>query len=129
MRPHSLERRGLDALPITGYAVDLEGRITFVNRMGASSGDEHAALGSAIWDVVGERGLRVQIEQAMASLRQGGAAVSWELPVHSPTGERTELVQIAPLLEGQAVTGYTVTTVDLTASHRAREQRQRVAAV
>src|SRR4051812_16315285 len=119
MRPHSLERRVLDALPITVYAVDLEGRITF-NGTGAAPAAEHAALGRAIWDVVGGTAMRLQLEQAMASLRQSGAATSWELPVQSPTGEQTHLVQMAPLLEGQTVTGYTVTAVDLTASHRAR---------
>ena len=119
----------LDALPITVYAVDLDGRITFVNRRDAPRADEHAALGSAIWDVVGGSAMRLQLEQAMASLRQGGAATSWELPSQSPTGERTQLVQIASLLEGQTATGYTVTVIDLTASHRAREQKQRLAAV
>jgi signal transduction histidine kinase len=129
MRPHSLERRVLDALPITVYAVDLEGHITFVNAMGASPPKERAARGGAIWDVVGGTAMRIQLEQAMASLRQGDVATSWELPVQSPTGEHTHLVQMAPLLEGQTISGYTVTVVDLTASHRAREQKQRLAAV
>jgi two-component system sensor histidine kinase AtoS len=118
----------LDALPITVYAVDLDGRITFVNRPEARA-DEGSILGAAIWDVVGDPTLRVPMEQAMATLRQGGAATSWELPLRSPTEERVLLVQVGPLLEGQTVSGYTVATVDLTASHRAREQKQRVAAV
>jgi signal transduction histidine kinase len=129
MRPLSLERRVLDALPVTVYAVDLEGRITFVNRTGAERADEHAALGSAIWDLLGGPAMRIQLEQAMSALRQGGPSTSWELPLQSPTGEHAHLVQVAPLLEGQTVTGYTVATVDLTASHRAREQKQRIAAV
>lgn len=129
MRPPSLERRVLDALPITVYAVDLEGRITFVNRAGAQPGDDHATLGAAIWDVVTGRGMRVQLEQAMASLRQGGTTTSWELPLASSAGEGAHLVQLAPLRDGQTVTGYAVTTVDLAASLRAREERQRLAAV
>jgi signal transduction histidine kinase len=129
MRPPSLERRVLDALPITVYAVDLEGRVTYVNRAGAQTADDHAALGAAIWDVVGDSSTRLQLEQAMASMRQGDPAASWELPLDSSSGEGPQLVQIAPLLEGQTVTGYAVTTVDLTASTQAREQKQRIAAV
>lgn len=129
MRPLPLERRVLDALPVTVYAVDLEGRITFVNRTGAQRGDEHTALGGAIWDAVGGPGMRLQLEQAMAALRQGGAAASWELPLSSSAADGAHLVQIAPLREGQTVTGYAVTTVDLAASHRAREEKQRLAAV
>jgi two-component system, NtrC family, sensor histidine kinase AtoS len=128
MRPLPLERRVLDALPITVYAVDLDGHVTFVNRQGARA-DERSVLGAAIWDVVGDPALRVPMELAMATLRQGGTATSWELPLRSPTEERVLLVQVAPLLERQTVAGYTVATVDLTASHRAREQKQRVAAV
>src|SRR4051812_18835837 len=123
MRPLSLERRVLDALPITVYAVDLEGRITFVNRAGARPDDEHPALGAAIWDVVGDSTTRLQLEQTMASLRQGGAATTWELPLRSAGAEHVHLVQIAPLLEGQTVTGYTVAAVDLAANDQAREQK------
>jgi signal transduction histidine kinase len=118
----------LDALPITVYAVDLDGHVTFVNREGARTG-EPSILGAAIWDVVGDPALRVPMEQAMATLRQGGAATSWELPLRNPSEERVLLVQVGPLLERETVSGYTVTTVDLTASHRSREQKLRVAAV
>jgi signal transduction histidine kinase len=129
MRPHSLERRVLDALPVAVYAVDLDGRITFANHAGSPPGDERTMLGSAVWDVLGDPALRIPVEHAMAGLREGGAPVSWEIPLHSPTAERVLLVQVGALLEGPAVAGYTVTTVDITASHRSREQKQRVAAV
>jgi two-component system, NtrC family, sensor histidine kinase AtoS len=128
MRPLPLERRVLDALPITVYAVDLDGRVTFVNREGAR-GDESSIVGAPIWDIIGDPAVRVPMEQAMAALREGRTAPSWELPLHTPTDERVLLVQVGPLLEREAVTGYTVATVDLTASHRAREQKQRVTAV
>src|SRR5689334_20489826 len=110
MRPPSLERRVLDALPVTVYAVDPEGRATYVTRPGAQPADDHAALGAAIWDVVGDPAMRLQLDQAMAALRQGGAAASWELPLHSHGRDGPHLVQIAPLLEGRTVTGYVVTT-------------------
>jgi signal transduction histidine kinase len=129
MRPPSLERRVLDALPVTVCAVDLDGRVTFVNRAGGRPTGERAALGSAIWDVLGDPATRIPVEHAMATLREGGAPVSWELSLDSSTGERVLLVQVGALLEGQVVAGYTVTTVDVTTSHRSREQKQRVAAV
>ena len=128
MRPLPLARRVLDALPVTVYAVDLDGHITFVNRAGSRAG-QPADVGSAVWDAVGDPALRIPMEQAMATLQQGRTPPSWEHSVHGSDEERVLLIQVASLLEGEAVTGYTVATMDLTASHRAREQKQRVAAV
>lgn len=130
MRPPSLERRVLDALPITVYAVDLDGRVTFVNRAGAPSGDERAPLGSAVWDVVGDPAMRIPMEHAMVGLREGrDTPVSWELSLDSPPAGRVLLVQVGALVDRSVVAGYTVTTVDLTTGQRSREEKQRIAAV
>ena len=121
----------LDALPITVYAVDLEGRITFLNRSWArfaqANGapqlcDERGVLGSSIWAAITDAAVRVQVEQAMATLREGRAtSLSWEFPCSSPTEERVFLMQVSALVERQAVTGYAFSTVDITPSHRSRE--------
>ncbi|HET9013500.1 MAG TPA: PAS domain-containing protein, partial [Gemmatimonadaceae bacterium] len=74
MKSPPLERRVLDALPITIYAVDLDGRLTFLNRSWArfaqSNGapelcDERAVLGSSIWDAIPDGAVRAQVEQAL----------------------------------------------------------------
>src|SRR3954466_14166544 len=127
----SLERQVLDALPITVYSVDLEGRITFLNRswsrFAQSNGapqlcDQHAVLGASLWDAITDTAAREQVRQAMETLRAGHAgSLSWEFPCSSPTEERIFLMQVSALVQGQAVTGYTFSTVDITPSHRARE--------
>ena len=126
-----LERQVLDALPITAYAVDLDGRITFMNRSSAraaqSNGtppvaDEDAALGDSIWDALAEVANRDQIEQAMATLREGRASsVAWELRRGSPGEEHIFLVQVSAIGQGRAVTGFAFSTMDITPSHRWRE--------
>ena len=131
MKALSLERRVLDALPVTVYSVDLDGRITFVNRtwsqFAQANGaphmcDERAILGASIWDAITDAGVRSELEQAMATLREGRAtSLSWEFPCSSPTEERIFLMQVSALVQGKAVTGYTFSTVDITPSHRARE--------
>ena len=125
------ERHILDALPITVYAVDLEGRVTFVNRAwsrfaGANGApeltDEVAVIGSSIWDAMSDIAPRAQIESAMSQLRAGHAAtLTWEFPCSSPEEERIFLMQISPLVDGHAVTGFVFSTVDITPSHRSRE--------
>jgi signal transduction histidine kinase len=131
MKSPPLERRVLDALPITVYAVDLDGRITLLNRSWARFAqvngapqlcDERAVIGSSIWDAITDPGVRVQMEQAMATLREGRAtSLSWEFPCSSPTEERVFVMQVSALVAGQAVTGYAFSTVDITPSHRSRE--------
>ena len=126
-----LERRVLDALPITIYSVDLEGRITLMNRswtrFAQSNGapqlcDEGVVIGASIWDAISGSDIREQVEQAMTTLSEGRAlSLSWEFPCNSPTEERIFLMQISALTEGRAVTGYTFSTVDITPSHRSRE--------
>ncbi len=126
-----LARQVLDALPLTIYAVDLEGRITFLNRtwsrFAQSNGapqlcDEGTVIGASIWDAMGEPAPRLQMEQAMQTLREGRAStLSWEFPCSSPTEERIFLMQVSALGDLHAVTGFVFSTVDITPSHRSRE--------
>ena len=127
----ALERQVLDALPITIYTVDLDGRITFLNRswsrFAQSNGapqlcDEHAVLGASIWDAIGDPVVRTQVEHAMTTLSEGrSSSVSWEFPCSSPTEERIFLMQLSALGSAHAVTGFVFSTVDITPSHRSRE--------
>jgi PAS domain S-box-containing protein len=127
----ALERLVLDTVPVTVYAVDLDGRITLTNR--ASSrfaqangapqlADETSVLGMSIWDAMSDGVTRQQIEQAMATLRAGRAqSVAWEFRCNSPDEERVFLMQVSALREGHAVVGFLFSTVDITPSHRSRE--------
>ncbi|MEP6690839.1 MAG: ATP-binding protein [Gemmatimonadaceae bacterium] len=127
----NLARAALDALPNIVYTVDLEGRITSVNRAwsrfaegnGAPRlADEAVARGTRIWDVLTDGASRGQAERAMELLRTGRApVVTWEFPCNSPTEERTFLMQVAALRDARAVTGYAFSTIDITPSHRSRE--------
>jgi signal transduction histidine kinase len=131
MKPPPFERQVLDALPVTVCTVDLGGRITFLNRAWARfaqangappSSGESAVQGSSIWDAITDAGMRRQMEQAMATLRDGRAAsLSWELPWGSPPGERIFLMQVSALMERQGVSGYAFSAVDVTPSYRTRE--------
>ena len=126
-----LERQVLDALPFTVYTADLEGRITYMNRSSARAaqsngapqpGDEEAVIGVPVWDAIAGAAPRDQIEQAMATVREGRApSVAWEFPRSSPAEERMYLMQVSAIGEGRAVTGFTFSTVDITPSHRWRE--------
>jgi signal transduction histidine kinase len=127
----SLERQVLDALPITIYAADLDGRIIFHNRVRTPAvpandalqrGEERAVLGTPIRDVITEPAAREQMEEAVAALREGRAtSLSWEARSSAAGDERVLLMQVSVLTDGQAVTGYTFATMDITSSHRARE--------
>ncbi len=126
-----LERQVLDALPFTVYTVDLDGRITYMNRSSArvaqasgapQLGDEDAVIGVPVWDAIADVATRDQIEQAMATLREGRASsVAWEFRRGSPAEERIYLMHVSAIGEGRAVTGFTFSTVDITPSHRWRE--------
>ena len=126
-----LERQVLDALPITIYTVDLEGRLTFLNRSWARFAqfngapqlcDEKAVLGASIFDAMSDAQAREQVEQAMATLSEGRAtSLSWEFPCSSPTEERIFLMQVSAIADAQKVSGYAFSTVDITPSHRSRE--------
>jgi signal transduction histidine kinase len=129
--PATLERLVLDAVPVTVYAVDLDGRITLTNRAwsrfaqanGAPQlADEPSVVGTSIWSAMSDVASRQQIERAMATLRTGRAqSLSWEFPCSSPEEERIFLMQVSALREGHAVTGFVFSTVDITPSHRSRE--------
>ncbi len=124
-------RRVLDALPMTIWTVDLDGRITSANQswsaFAADNGapaiaPEQAVLGCSVFDSVVERDARDQIERAMALLRDGVVhVVRWEFPCNSPDEERVFLMQVTALTDGAAVTGFVFATVDITPSHRSRE--------
>jgi signal transduction histidine kinase len=127
----SLERQVLDALPMTIYTVDLDGRVTFMNRSSArlaqsngapQPGDEPAVIGASIWDAIADVATRDQVEQAMATLREGRASsVTWEFSSDSPADERIFLMHVSALGGGRAVTGFAFSAVDITPSHRWRE--------
>lgn len=127
----ALERQILDALPITVYTVDLDGRITFTNRSWARFARANGApqlaepvdaCGQSIWSAMSDGSSRQQIEEAMALLRAGRAqSLSWEFPCSSPEEERIFLMQVSAIHDGHQVTGFAFSTVDITPSHRARE--------
>jgi signal transduction histidine kinase len=127
----TIERLVLDAVPVTMYAVDLDGRITLTNRawsrfaqaIGAPQlADETSVIGTSIWNAMSDVASREQIEHAMATLRAGRAqSVTWEFPCGSAEEERIFLMQVSALREGHAVTGFAFSTVDITPSHRSRE--------
>src|SRR5690348_11687106 len=92
-----LERQILDALPVSVYAVELEGRVTFANRpwiqFAAPPQESLDAITTEsdplyIWDVLAKLAPRERIEEAMRRLRAGHTkTVQWELPYRSPDEE------------------------------------------
>ena len=124
-------RQLLDALPLTVWSIDLDGRITSANRSWTRFASENGApgiatedavLGHSIFDSVSDGMAREQIEHAMTLLRERRVpVVRWEFPCHSPTEERVFLMQVTALVREEAVEGFVFTTVDITSSHRSRE--------
>ena len=124
-------RRILDALPLTVWSVDLDGRITAANHSwsqfaidnGAPSiAPEPAVLGCSVFDNVADDAARVQIERAMARLRDGNTqVVRWEFPCDSPEEQRVFLMQVTALRDAGIISGFVFCTVDITSSHRSRE--------
>src|SRR5258707_13526932 len=96
MKP--LERRVLDALPATVFAVDLDGRITLLNRSPSRFGQQDgapplpgggAAIGASIWETIGAAGVKDQVRQALATLPEGpGATPAREFRAGSPGAGR-----------------------------------------
>jgi signal transduction histidine kinase len=125
----------LDALPLTVWTCDLEGRITSFNRSWARFAEANGAprladaalvTGRSIWDAIGDAASREQMERGIALLRAGRAStVRWEFPCDAPDEERVFLMQLSPVHAGaddpHAITGFVFSTVDITPSHRSRE--------
>ena len=124
-------RHVLDALPLTVWTVDLDGRITGANRtwsrFATDNGApilaaEEAMLGRSVFDSVVDDASREQIERAMSLLRNERVpVVHWEFPCSSPTEERVFLMHVTALFDDGVVTGFVFATVDITSSHRSRE--------
>jgi PAS domain S-box-containing protein len=125
------ERRLLDALPLTVWSVDLDGRITAANsawsKFATDNGapgiaTEAAVLGRSVFDSVSDDFSRDQIRRAMTLLRDRRVpVVRWEFPCSSPNEERVFLMHVTAIDDGRHVSGFVFSTVDITASHRSRE--------
>lgn len=128
----ALARRVLDALPLTIYSVDLDGRITAANHTWSRFAEQNGAcdlaperevLGSSIFDAIADEPSREQIRRAMTALQDPAVpAVNWEFPCSSPEEERIFLMNISALRTPAGdIDGYVFSTVDISASHRSRE--------
>lgn len=125
-RMTTLAGQALQALPFTVHTVDLDGRITSVNRNG-ERGDPAFAIdegipGRSILEVL-DASSRARAASAMEALRTGRATVvAWETARDDDTTGRVLLHHVAPLQgDDRAVEGFVFATVDITASHQARE--------
>ena len=124
---HSL----LDALPVSIYSLDLDGRLTSVRQVAPRFSEDggpitvtigDASRGTPIWDAMRGTMSRDQIEHGMQQLRTGRApVVRWELE-RGPDDDHVFLAQMTPLHDDtRAVTGFVVCTVDITSRDHARE--------
>ena len=121
----------LDALPVTIWATDLEGRITATSGLWSNFAREndaahlessHSVIGKSVLDTTGDPGIRDQIERAMILLRERRAPMMrWEFPCDSPTEKRVFLMNVNPLVSQGEIYGFVFSTVDITSSHRSRE--------
>lgn len=120
----SFDARALDALPLSVYTVDLDGRITSAShrsRHGARDPGARAPAGQLVWDLLAPRSAREPIEDAMRLLRTGRVpVVSFELGGDAPDDEDVLLLQVAALRDAHAIGGFVVAAIDITPSHRAR---------
>lgn len=125
----SLERQLLDALPVSIYVLDLDGHLTSVHQASHRFSDEGVTAptpaglrGASIWDALPLEVSRDQVEHAMRSLRAGRATVvRWELN-RAPDDHHVTLAQMTPIHDdAHAVTGFVISTSDVTSLDRARE--------
>jgi signal transduction histidine kinase len=127
----SLERQLVDGVPVSIYAFDLDARVTSVHLAAARFGDDGGqpsalnadeARGRPVWEAMHDRLSREQVEHGMRLLRTGRApVVRWELNPALPD-RRSLLAQMAPLHDdSHAVTGFVISTVDITSVERARD--------
>ena len=111
------ERAVLDALPLTVWTVDLDGRLTSINRSWARFAADNGApaladvaqvAGRSVWDSIADDESREELERAMRTLLEGRApVVRWEFPCNSPDEERVFLMQLSPLSDGATDGGAT----------------------
>ena len=124
---HSL----LDALPVSIYALDLDGHLTNVRQAAPRFSEDGGALtvtigdssrGTPVWDAMRGAMSRDQIEHGMQQLRTGRApVVRWELE-RGLKDDHVVLAQMTPLHDdAHAVTGFVICTVDITSRDHARE--------
>ncbi len=121
----------LDALPITIWATDLDGRITATTGLWSNFARENNAshlessnsvIGKSVLQTTSDPGIRDQIERAMILLRERRAPMMrWEFPCDSPAEKRVFLMNVNPLVSDGEITGFVFSTVDITSSHRSRE--------
>ena len=127
----SLERQLVDAVPVSIYAFDLDAHVTSIHLAAARFGEDTGLAAQAtadetrgrpVWDAMQGRLSREQVEHGMHLLRTGRAPiVRWELNP-APHDRRTLLAQMTPLHdESHAVTGFVISTIDITSVERARE--------
>ena len=127
----TIEQRILDALPGIVCTVDLEGRVTGINRTRSRLAGEMAdlpiasqddPLGVRVDEALGAAGRREHLESAMTLLRTGRARnVTWEAPLGAGPGDGTLLVQATPLLDRTSVTGFCFSLTDITGSRRSHD--------
>ena len=125
----ALERLVLDALPAVVCAVDLDGRITFVNRQWARSGhggtttQPDDVVGSHVWSVMADVAPRAQTERAFALLREGRAqSLTWEVPRIDGDQDQSAIVQISAMHDGHSVIGFVFSSIDATQGSRWRDR-------
>lgn len=126
-----LERQLLDALPISAYVLDLEGRILSVHQPAARFGREVGIPGTRgddvrdqpLWEAAKDAFPRDQMQRAMLLLRTGRAPIAqWQVVRGDGHESRALLAQMTPLHdETHAVTGFVVSATDVTANQRAHE--------
>ena len=125
------ERQLLDALPVSIFALDVDGHVTSVHPAAAKFTDDSSfptsalggdVRGTLIWNVLTGAVAREQAESAMRLLRTGHASVvRWELD-RGAEDQRALLAQMTPVHdEAHAVTGFVFSIVDITALDRTRE--------
>ena len=127
----TIEQRILDALPGLVCMVDLDGRVTGVNRprtrLSTEMGELPIAdvddpLGMPVHEALATAGSREHLDSAMMLLRTGRArSVSWEISHSSDPDDGTLLLQATPLLDGSSVSGFCFSLTDITESRRSHD--------
>ena len=125
------ERHLLDAIPVSIFALDLDGHVTSAHPAASKFFDDGTlplpstlgdVRGTLIWNALPAAVSREQVESGMRLLRTGHASVvRWELD-RTPEDHRATLAQMTPIHDdAHAVTGFVVSTIDITSLDRTRE--------